>query len=921
MAKVFNLDFNKGITGFPGQVALSYIFNMTGSAEGYGMYPINISLWNQEFYNISVDATYDSLFYGDKILNNNISDNNLSYASMFFGVQYYFSEDLTSLSFKLSLGCVGIIGDYNFSTISYDEQTLLNVLPEQAGDVDGIDALRIRFTVATPGSYTLIYPHSIFRLVSPPNTINDLVELSDNYILKDGDYTADLPGYIFITNKEIYKYILGSSTEPELINSDASFIDLSGISYGDAQLTSTYFVATGLDKSDNQYKILIKDTISDSTLFYGSINGIENAEIYRVYFRAFFNQGGVYTAGFFFAVNDGVYLLSVDSTSPWTSATIIDSSNFVKITAGTLNVTDIGLSFNGGYQTTSGLVQFAYSFCTDDGFYMARVNIQNLVNHQSSVIAAGNSFTSIDGQIYSVSNTAGTYDVVAGTNNSLFHYIGTRDGPTFSGNVAELNDGNLLWNDIFGFRNSTAPPSSFKFTIGASASNGFIQLKNPEDYPIDDLIGIDQTIFLKFDIRISDFIKYSHNIYYGLLSLKGSGIADQTCLLFNYNSDNNSTYAGNIGSNISSDRFWIASNYFILNNNLTKNYFYYLTIDKLDLYGITDANNNNGGEFQTTEAGDIVDLIIERSIFYILGNRAIEVWQNNGATGFPYRKQPYLTGKFHNFPLLDINLPSEARYTSLNDRFIAPVLDNDEARFEIVSMSKGSIIPFEFNHNGVIQAINYFLGGYIEDLYINTFKTAGEQYLYLSLIRYDDFNEVYYNVAALLVNQKGQIFYQEYDTTILNYYKFVSSTGDSAALVNLSVDENTRLLSNITATYKPYLPNTLFVTDSSFPYVCCSQLIRPLAEELGVNKLIIQYSFLTNDTDNIPPDSQYKIEFSIGDGIDNWETVTTANYNILKRQIVVNITKNYPALMVRINSNIPIIILNGILTYEEMGVK
>jgi hypothetical protein len=924
MPKLFDLNFSAGYLNHPGTVGASDFNAMIGSAKDESLYPYQIDINNNIFYaffTIETDDTYSNICYSTKILNNNIISENEAWSVSLIGIKYYFDNDGKDFVFKISLGASDILGVNNYKQIDYDSQKLTNILPEQAGAVSGINALRIKSYLNEDA--TFIFPNTIFHSNTFNNglsTPQDILKLGSNYVVKDATFSPNNNTYYFITNEELYTYEVGISDTPAIFDIYSYFTNFTTLSLGTAPYNSEWFVLTGFDTEDSKNKILIQN-YSGEVAYYNTLNDSDDIIINKSYYVHTSTYNNTDRYAFLFCTSDGLYALPVSST--WSDTLNISSSNFIKISA-THNVTDVAYNLK---ETPQSGLYFGYAFSTTNGYYIARLTVPFLNDRRvSPVFESGISFNSIAGDIGNLVDSGADkeYYLIIGSNENLYHFRGyyLSQNSNFGGNSQILDDGKFLWNDLYAYRFDGTIPNSNSFAIGATASNGFITLKSPDSYSTNNLIGIDSTLYLNYNTLLSDFIKYSQNIYYGLLTLNGSGNSDSAATIFKYDSSNNSTEFGGIGGEVYVNKFWIASNYFILKNDVDKNSFYYLTLETLNLSLLVQTNNNSAGVFFTTEAGEIIDIIIDRSLFYILGNRAIEIWQNNGASGFPYRKQSYVTGKYHNFPLANnFNFFNESRYASINEGFVLAVLDNDESRFDLIFLKKGTISNFSFNVNSFLQAINKKINTTVSDVFINTLKIYGEQYIGLNIITYNETESLYFNRHLIIINEKGRVFYSNVATTNNQYFEFLSSTSQNGILVDIVVDQDTKEINTLTGYVNNYyLEDSITVSSEIYPYVATSQLIRPSSETLTVKKLIIKIAHVFLDLNNIPDNSKYLIEFSSDGKNNNWEGIEE-NYNINKTQIIISPAKSLNSCLVRFSSNIPIIILDSYLIYEESGVK
>jgi len=885
--KSVDLGFYKGIGQYPAEVYQSEFAKTLASATTNILYSYEGFDANNEFYNIDTTGGY-SLFFGTKILNNNVlyGDPANAYLTPFIGAQYQITDG--DIEIILSLPVTNISGQNSFSQITYSAVNLSTNVPAAAGNIDtGINGIRLREDINNDTNWYGAFPCVIFQssVLTPETAINRAAINDPTIVIKDFDFIPDftLPDryYYFITTQNVYSCSVGDPATITLIPLPVpNFVNLTclGSYQGNDAAYRDSIVVGGFDSDASEYRALYFDTVTGDVWQYKAIGSGGDYPINRIYYRQNVNAASGAVAGRWGVATDGgVFVLEYDTLD--TTLTISD----------TAVASDCEVIYRGG-------ANYNAAYTTNAGYFVYGIN-GSAVTYS---FETSKSFTCISGR-YNVGGD--TFYCMAGANDYLYYtnlFYGSGNDTSYL-----VNNSDIPWNDIcYVGINFTNP----HIGLGATSGHGIVDLAFT-DPPTADQIGT--VYYLTYTLSFADIVKEDASIYYGLLQLIGCGAADTAAALFKLDYVNDIYEVGDLEGNVTTNKLWIADNFFILNNTIDTNSLYYKSLLNLDLAELTGTQEQLVGEdagiFNTTEAGDVVDIIIDRSLFYILGTRAIEVWQNNGATGFPYRKQPYATAKYHNFPqALSVTVDNISRFTPYQAGYVIATIDNSQNKLDLLYIQNGSAKPFLYNKNGWLQIVNNYINTAIEDIHINTFKFYGEDYI--SLVFLDEDNEA---LGSALINGKGNVFFLSERATFYQYLQTVSETGILAIFTN----------SEISAQYYDYIHTTLN-TALAFPYVMTSQLLRPMSTQVMVNKVVIQYNYAADVSGLIalPANSTYEVAYSV-DGRSGTFLSFSRDFSLTERQIVVQINRQMPSFVLRFSSTLPIIIFNAFVIYDEAGIK
>jgi hypothetical protein len=531
-----------------------------------------------------------------------------------------------------------------------------------------------------------------------------------------------------------------------------------------------------------------------------------------------------------------------------------------------------------------------------------------------------------DSQLFYKTFFIGMYDIQQ-QNPSLFDRISNITSDVI------LNAVNREWNG-FDLR-AVVEFSNYNVNYNVIARIGAAILKNDGYYSITYEINDNQNLPATLSLGelifygisnalMIDIIKYDDENFYILFQLIGSNIYDSVYILGQYNINTNVLSIGDSTIDIRLKSMFIASNYFVFVSADDNSIFYYKNISNLNLSELSDDSNINTGFFKTEEAEDIVEIISEKTIMYIIGTNAIEVWQNIGKEGFPYTKQSYLTGNYNLIPISKNNDIYYAKYSvKWYGNYYLFGINQKSSEISIIILQGGHVSSFLFNLSAYLQIINsYDLTSDQRFSFIScgVLKLQGEEFLIGFIFKIDDVTNKNYINHIIIINKSGEVFYISSEKSIELYYQLFSTRSNSGVLADISYDQSSRYITSVDGYYSDYLDTTSDESSSTYDYVLTSQLIRPNSESITVGKIILKYAYLTDDDSIIPQDASYMLEFS-EDGRESQWTGYEQQFNNNKREIVAVINKTLTSCIIRLSSNIPIVILESFLTYEESGVK
>ena len=421
------------------------------------------------------------------------------------------------------------------------------------------------------------------------------------------------------------------------------------------------------------------------------------------------------------------------------------------------------------------------------------------------------------------------------------------------------------------------------------------------------------TLTLNYDLVLRDIIKSDIHRYYFLINEVGSSDIDANAILIQYNSDNDTFKAGQPGFFLPTDKLWLAGDVFLLRNLETPSSFYYKVTSNLNLNQTSGSSSasEDEGLINTTEAGNVVDIIYSSSLFYLLGSRGIEVWQNQGASGFPYRKEAYLTIPYHLLPLSDQNLYRIElnRWGVHQGAYVVSCLSNEDNEYSIIKLSGGKYSVLPLNKAAWYAALD-LVGAPPEDVTLDVLNIGGMEYMLLSKINSRTTGS---RSAAIVIDEKMRIAVLGVATTTQNQYLTVTATNGMQTVFNESTDE-------FRIQVAPALPSSL---NTGTTYVMQSTLLREFAENVAIQTVVIQYAFPIALLNNYP-NGTFSLAWSEDEGRTFPNILVPSGAwteNLTTRQLVFQVGISVPSFMLQFVSNSPIVIMNAIVTYTPSGLR
>lgn len=416
-----------------------------------------------------------------------------------------------------------------------------------------------------------------------------------------------------------------------------------------------------------------------------------------------------------------------------------------------------------------------------------------------------------------------------------------------------------------------------------------------------------------YDFELLDIIKADKFIYYFLFNEVGSSSIDANTAIGSYNAETNTFKTGAPGYFLPSDRLWLGGDTFLFRNSENKNSFYYKNSNNLSIDTI-DANilNSEGleGLISTTYAGELVDIITTVDQFYLLGSRGIEIWQNVGAAGLPFRKENYLSIPYHLLPLSDEDtyfIPI-SRWTYYKGSYVFIGLSNEANVFNLIQIKDGQYKKMELD-----QTLFYTMlldENPISDISLHAVNWWGKNYLLLGILPSSTLGNTanYFLISednrwAKLSPDPGQIQHRWLLTTSMNsIYTEYDETNDTFSVYD-----------------SPNLPVPTGVPLTE-PFVVDSIKIEDESEFIILKRILIHIDFPIFDLSLWPVDATYTVSISEDGGrsfsiIDGPRTLTTA-----KRQVECSYTKSVLEAIIRFECNYPIIVVGGVASYDKGGI-
>lgn len=443
------------------------------------------------------------------------------------------------------------------------------------------------------------------------------------------------------------------------------------------------------------------------------------------------------------------------------------------------------------------------------------------------------------------------------------------------------------------------------YWLGSTAGNGIYTAQRYKFF-VDDNTNTFEQITYNYESVVKDITKSDVHIYYYLIQLRGSSDLDSSTVLLRYNYETEDLSYGEVGA-IPTDKLWVAGNAFILRNIEDKNTFFYKTTETLDLDDLSPVEGSAGLVF-TTFAGEIVDIIYDRDLFYILGTRGFEVWQNQGAANFPYRKVQYLSIPFHLFPLAsesDYPFPVR-RWANYRDGYVTFVLANRSASMRFLYLNNGryKILPID---EVKIQSALTFTNTEITDFTIDVVNLWEKDYILLGVLSVDTL------LFYVVISPEGNVSRLSGELSGV-YTSLLHSTSSNG--IKLQYNNTNKIITTFTA---ENYPTSVSTQDNN--YVAISDVcFTDKSENVEQITLILRYLYISQEID-IPDDAFYLIEKSYDEGRTYIPANPESKWNLEQRALIIRVASTAPSIVIKITSNYPVIINSAILTFTLSGRK
>jgi len=901
--KVFDLAFYKGITNANRILYTNEIANAVCYDKAIYPFPEFVQDVNLLPLDVSVVGTQISR----KIQNNNliIADGTPKEALLLIGIPSISGVTITidmNVAFKPVGGEIGDYGYFTFS-FSYTGQAV-------TGTIKGLTAFGITFSNTTDTHYVGfvggVASYNYTMGAAPTEGV--LVTIGD-LVLKDlaVDNTTEL--IYFITANSLYSLNFGTQTiTPINIEGKTGASNFVSVATDD---TYVYIAAT---LNSESYIIIYeiatgdifeeRSPFSDKTIPFNRIKwerGIDNyAGVPKNFVICSNGAGAAFSSGW----NGTSFpnLQIVDSAAQ--PALLVDEITDVS----QLTLIEIGIGVPNGtigiaIATIAGWVSAEMEQGLDNVFIIPPIvpppppftQFQNQSNILQIEVTSGDSITGVMDEMHVVvarTNSSGNfYDVVNWVAAQIV-ILNTFDTITQSTALNTKRVNNLV-----------------DYWLGAILGRG-IRSQQSNNAVAGGLL----TISDNYDLVLRDIIKYDINNYYFLVNEIGSSNIDANAVLLSYDSSLPELQGGLPGYFLPTDKLWLAGDVFLLRNLEEQNSFYYKVTNNLNLNETSgsSAASQNEGLINTTEAGNVVDIIYSRGLFYLLGSRGIEVWQNQGASGFPYRKESYLTIPYHLLPLSDQNLYRFQlnRWSYFQGGYAISVLSNEDNEYQILIAKDGKYQLLPLNKAAWHAALNQ-IGSEAQDLALDVVNMWGEEYIIISKI---NSRTIGTRAGAIIISSAGQLSILP-TPTLFAQESFLTTTSTNG--LRSSYESSVEELVLSSAVQFPSNLNVLLMNLES-------QLLKPYAENVLVKTLVIQYAFPIEDVANYPLAATFSIRWSADEGRNFDQALVVDELwsnHLTTRQLIYQINATVPSFMLQFSSNRPIIIQSAIVTYQETGLR
>lgn len=721
------------------------------------------------------------------------------------------------------------------------------------------------------------------------NVIDGLIYLIDESNLYSMNFPT--PGLTQIT-----------TLPSNLINYTSLIIDINGTAYISCQ------------KGERQ-SILVYETASTNNATYDSPFDSETVGIKLRYGRIAENLVGSKRPIMLISLGEGFGLANNFNASTAPSWQILNTTNHPFLKSNVINDMDMK-NLNNAQNITNlvvategGVALGAYEALFDAAYLY---NSGALSNDEATTITFGNAV------IPAVGNSQFSYVYGSVTSKGVFRFSATEaDSDAVTATVVRRDSVDLptqvatVWCMPLG----TIVPTGNSYWIGCYLGKGIRGGQFVND--LHTTLNV-QVVSENYNFELRDFLKADIYTYYFLFNEVGSSEIDANSVLASFDAETNTFITGAPGYFLPSDRLWLAGETFLFRNSENKNTFYYkespnLSIDTVEANIISSEGTE--GLISATYAGEITDIITTVDQFYLLGSRGIEVWQNVGAAGFPYRKENYLSVPYHLLPLSDEDtyfIPI-SRWTYYKGSYVIVSFSNEADVFNLIQIKNG-----QYKKMMLDETLFYTLMGdenVVRDMSLNAVNWWGKTYLLLGVVTESD-NGIVSNYFLISednrwakINDFGNIFpfsevqYQFILTTTMNSLATRYNTGaDSFEAVTASRSPNP-------------LPDPL-----TTPFRVDSIKIEGESEFILLNRILIHVEFPIFNLAFWPPDATYTVSIS-EDGGRTFNVIEgPMALTVQRRQIECSYEKAVLEAIIRFECNYPLVVAGGIAYYEKGGI-
>jgi len=557
--------------------------------------------------------------------------------------------------------------------------------------------------------------------------------------------------------------------------------------------------------------------------------------------------------------------------------------------------------------TENGLSAIIYN-STTDGFTF--LNSTQMFNHSIQTVSQGK-YIETDG-----SGNNGNITIVCGLTTAeglsrLSFYEGRVDilGPVIVTRKEQHIDQETFVSTVWTIHSPTAAFRGVWIAnlIGKGIRSGKL-------FGLTSLIIVSNTISENYTFELRDFVKVDIFTYYFLFNEVGSSNIDANAVIASYDAQTNTFISGAPGYFLPSDNLWVAGDAFIFRNSENKGSFYYKNIDNLSIDTLESniiTSEGLEGLISTTYAGSIVDIITTVDQFYLLGSRGIEIWQNVGAAGFPFRKENYLSIPYHLLPLSDeetFTLPI-SRWAYYKGTYVIVCLSNEANVLTIIQIKDGQYKKMQLDNTLFYTLLKS--NNDLQDITLQTLNWWGKDYILLGLADSQTVGEV---SSYFLISEDNR-WAQLDGISGVQERHLVTASMNSIKTVYDAVAGEFFVYSS------PSLPTSFTLSELPNNYVVDSLRIEDESEFIVLNRILIHLDFPIDDLGDWPVDAVYTVSIS-EDGGRNFSIIEgPLPLTVNRRQVDCSYTKGVLEAIIRFECNYPIIVVGGVAYYEKEGIE